>query len=87
MFGCTSSSRSGRPLKSTTASGLDGPIAALTAASSSSCLPGRSSIERASASPLISRVSPRASTTWSAALAALTAAVKPASEAHSLAGS
>ena len=60
---------------------------ALIALISSSCLPGRSSIERASASPLISRVSPTASTTWSAACAAATAAAKPASDPHSFAGS
>ena len=58
-----SSSASGRPLNSTTANGL--PVA-LTARISSSCLPGRSSVLREAASPLISRDSPRASTTWSA---------------------
>ena len=67
---------SGRPLKSTTTTGL--PVAA-TASRSSSCMPGRSRSLRALASPLISRVSPRASTTWSAAWAAATAAAKPAS--------
>ena len=70
------SSASGRPLKSTTANGL--PVA-LIAAMSSSCLPGRSSVLRESASPLISRVSPRARMTWSAAEATATASAKPAS--------
>ena len=79
-------STSGRPLKSTTASGLPG-LASLIALMSSSCLPGRSSIERASASPLISRVSPTASTIWSAACEAVTAAAKPSSDPHSFAGS
>src|ERR671922_469231 len=67
------SSASGRPLNSTTAYGL--PLA-FTASISSSCLPGRSSFERAFASPLISRVSPTATTTcWASASAAFTAAV------------
>src|SRR5919204_1909735 len=73
----TSSSASGRPLNSTTATGL--PVA-LIARSSSSWRPGRSRVLRAAASPLISRVSPRASTTWSAAFATSTASAKPASD-------
>ena len=53
---------------------------------SSSCWPGRSISEREAASPLCPRDSPSASTTWSAALAAATAASKPAVEPHSSAG-
>ena len=76
MSPTTSSSASGRPLNRTTTYGF--PVA-LIARISSSCRPGRSSVLRAAASPLISRVSPRASTTWSAAWAAATASAKPAS--------
>jgi hypothetical protein len=79
----TPSRVSGRPLKRTTTNGL--PVA-LIRAISSCCRPGRSISLREAASPLWPRDSPRASTTWSAALATATASSKPALEPHSSAG-
>src|SRR5258708_32154293 len=79
----TSASVSGRPLNSTTVNGL--PSAAIRSISSC-CWPGRSMLLRDVASPLISRVSPSASTTWSAALAAATAWSNPGPAGQSSAG-
>ena len=70
-------------MNSTTTNGL--PVFAI-ASISSCCLPGRSMFERDAASPLISRDSPRASTTWSAALAFATASANPSVVPHSLSG-
>src|SRR4029450_12739398 len=75
---------SGRPLNSTTTNGL--PVALIR---SISCCwsPGRSSVVLDAASPLISRDSPSASTTWSAALHAATAWSNPGPAGQSAAGS
>ena len=70
-------------MNSTTTNGL--PVFAI-ASISSCCWPGRSMSEREAASPLISRDSPSASTTWSAALALATASAKPSVGEHSLSG-
>src|SRR5690242_3756503 len=74
---------SGRPLNSTTVNGL--PSAATRLISSCSW-PGRSMLLRDVASPLISRVSPSASTIWSADWAAATAWSNPGPTGQSSAG-
>ena len=74
---------SGRPLNSTTTNGL--PVA-LIASMSCCCLPGRPMSLREAASPLWPRLSPSASTTWSAELGRGDGGGEAASEPHSSAG-